>query len=81
MFNKNRNLVIMDGSDAYNVFIVRSTVELFGGKKCIKECRSLDEEHPTMKVIKFKANRKAFEDIKLYLNEMRPGLCIYDVAV
>lgn len=82
LFKKNQKLVIMDGSSygvvAQILCIVGVNAFPKGGKLY---CRSLDENHPTMKVVEFECSKKRFNHIKNLIDEQYPGLCVYDVKV
>lgn len=82
LFRRKRNVVVMDGS---NKEVLNEVIGLFGvvaypnGGKFTH--RPLDENHPNMIVIEAKLRKNEFENARQILEEIYPGLCIYDVAV
>lgn len=82
VFDKKHNIVVMDGSDR---FVMNNIVRVVG--MCAYphggnfDYHKLDEAHPNMMIVKFKANTKQFNRIMVILDTIYPALCNYDVAV
>ena len=85
---KERNFVIMDGSDKKFVKEVIGVTEMVTGNthwfnrlmKNIK-CCAMDRNHPTMKVITVRSNYKQFDQLRTVLTNKYPEQCIFDVVL
>lgn len=84
ILKETHNVVIMDGSDKENVFTIMAMVSNIiekEGKETFVGMSHLDDNHPTMVVIKYTSGKDNHSEIKKALDKQYPGLCIYDVAV
>lgn len=85
---KERNFVIMDGSNRRFVKEIISIVEMETGnmhwfnklKRNIK-CRALDRNHPTMKVVTIKGYYQDFDELRRVLTRDYPAQCIFDAPL
>ena len=83
LFNRNHNLVIMDGTNQQDLWSIVAKVgnAVSKGKSGIMELNSLDKQHPNIYVLTYTAG--LIENLKLQkvIDKNYPGLCCYDVAV
>lgn len=71
--------VIMDGSDKSIVKDITGVINMMTKERRGKAiCRSLDKNHPTMKVIETYTTSRTYNMIREAIEEIYPGLCIFN---
>lgn len=83
LFNRNHNLVIMDGTNQQDVWSIIAKVgnAVPKGKSGIMKLNSLDEWHPNIYVLTYKIGIMQNLRLQKAIDRKYPGLCCYDVAV
>lgn len=80
MIKRKRNIVVMDGSDVRRLAAIDSISRMIALNKNVSTYRMLDMVHPTMMVLEVKCSKRKFENLQYVIDNLYPGLCIYDVA-
>lgn len=80
LINKKFNIVVMDGSDNEHIKSIIGIVAMMTGMNDGKiTCRDLDGDHPTTKVIEFKARKNLGVQAQEIIEEVYPALCSFNV--
>lgn len=80
MIKRKRNIVVMDGSDVKKLATIVWVSRMVVSNKNVLTYRMLDIDHPTMQVLEVKCSKRKFENLQYVIDNLYPGLCIYDVA-
>lgn len=84
LFSKSKKFttVVMDGSDEETVRNIRESMNIVTKEKYgTATCRSLDNGHPTIKVIDVYTTTKVYNKIQQMIENAYPGLCVFDVPM
>lgn len=85
---KERSFLIMDGSDKKFVKEIKSLSEMFVCRSRIINAlfgrikvRSLDANHPTMKVVTIKSGYRSWSDLRKLLEKNYAEQCVFDAPL
>ena len=79
---KDFTTVIMDGSDKEVVDTITDVIDLITEKQHGESSSSpLDSDHPTMMVVVTKTNKKIYNMIQEVIEDLYPGLCVFNPAM
>lgn len=82
LFVKKFTTVVMDGSDADRVIAITGIMNMMNGERYGEaNCRTFDSDHPTMKVIDIRTTKRRFNQIQNVIEQVYPGLCIFNPAM
>lgn len=82
LFAKKFTTVVMDGSDVNCVRSITGIMNMINGERYGEiNCRSLDANHPTMKVIDIYTTKRRFDQIQGVIEQVYPGLCVFNPAM
>ena len=74
--------VIMEGSSKFVNREIVGMIDMVTRRMIGKsKCRSLDRQHPTMKVVKRFTNASRYRDARRLVETYYPGVCAFDVDV
>ena len=80
--SKKFTTVVMDGSDEETVRIIRESMNIVTKERYGEAtCRSLNNGHPTIKVIDVYTTTKIYNKIQRMIENAYPGLCVFDVPM
>ena len=76
------NTVVMDGSSKFECREIAGIIDMVTNRRFGKsKARSLDKDHPTMKVIKRFTTAERYRQAKLIIEKTYPGNCVYDARL
>ena len=82
LFVKKFTTVVMDGSDADRIDAITGIINMMTEERHgAATCRELDSDHPTMKVIEIHTRRGIFNQIQGVIEQVYPGLCVFNPAM
>lgn len=82
LFVRNYTTVVMDGSNNDYINAITGIIDMMTGERYGKAtCRTLDSNHPTTKVIEVCTGRKRFNQIQDVIEQVYPGLCVFNPAL
>ena len=82
LFVKRFTTVVMDGSDVDRVRAIMGIMGMMNNERYGEAtCRELDANHPTMKVIDIYTRRRRFDQIQSVIEQVYPGLCVFNPAM
>ena len=82
LFVKKFTTVVMDGSDADRIEAITGIVNMMTEERYgTATCRELDSDHPTIKVIDIYTRRGVFKQIQSVIEQVYPGLCVFNPAM
>ena len=79
LFVKKFTTVVMDGSDTDRIDAITGIINMMTEERHGEAtCREFDSTHPTMKVIDIYTRRRRFNQIQSVIEQVYPGLCVFN---